>query len=145
MSSDTGSVTINYTPDKQHLSSLKSMEGDSAIAVCSVEVERGTGDDLCLELGIDRIRFLKVLQGFARMLAEGRIDVIQFEYNYMSVYSRTFLKDFYDMPAPTMAIRRLLPNQVEFAEYDFSMDNFTQSNGIAVRADLVEDRAILSR
>lgn len=154
MSNDTGSVTINYTPDNPHLSSLESMEGDSAIAVCSVEVERRTGDDLCLELGIDRIRFLKVdteghdlkvLQGFARMLAEGRIDVIQFEYNYMSVYSRTFLKDFYEMLAPTMAIGRLLPNQVEFAEYDFSMDNFIQSNWIAVRADLVEDRAILSR
>lgn len=154
LSNEAGSVTINYTPDNPHLSSLVSMDGDSAIAVNSVEVERRTGDDLCRELGIDRIRFLKVdteghdlgvLQGFARMITEGRIDVIQFEYNYMSIYSRTFLKDFYDMLAPGMAIGRLLPNRVEFAEYDFAADNFIQSNWIAVRTDLTEDRAALSQ
>jgi FkbM family methyltransferase len=153
LSNETGSVSINFTPENPHLSSLESMDGDSSIAVSSVEVERRTGDALCRELGIDHIRFLKVdteghdlkvLQGFARMIAEGRIDVIQFEYNYMSIYSRTFLKDFYDMLAPTMVIGRLLPERVEFADYDFSAENFIQSNWIAVRADLTEDRAALN-
>jgi len=150
--SDTrGSVTINYTPDNPHLSSLVSMSGDG-LAVTSVEVERRTGDDLCAELGIDHIRFLKVdteghdmavLRGFAGMIAGGRVDVIQFEYNYMSVYSRTFLRDFYEMLAPTMKIGRLLPQRVEFADYDFGADNFIQSNWIAVRRDQLADIASL--
>jgi len=152
MSDGSGTVSINYTPDNPHLSSLVSMEGASTIPVTSVDVERRTGDDLCAELGIDHIRFLKidteghdmsVLRGFAGMIEAGKVDVIQFEYNYMSIYSRVFLRDFYEMLAPGMIIGRLLPNRVEFADYDFSADNFIQSNWIAVRADLVGDIAML--
>jgi FkbM family methyltransferase len=152
LSDAAGSVTINFTPDNPHLSSLVSMDGASTIPVTSVEVERRTGDGLCTELGIDHIRFLKVdteghdisvLRGFTGMIEMGRIDIIQFEYNYMSIYSRTFLRDFYTMLTPAMRIGRLLPDRVEFTEYAPAMDNFIQSNWIAVRNDLVADIASL--
>lgn len=152
MSDGSGAITINYTPGNPHLSSLVSMEGAPSLPVVSVEVERRTGDDLCAELGIDRIRFLKVdteghdlavLKGFAGMIAAGRVDVIQFEYNYMSVYSRTLLKDFHDMLEPGMRIGRLLPKGVEFSPYEIGSENFIQSNWIAVRSDLHADVAFL--
>jgi FkbM family methyltransferase len=149
-----GSVTINFTPDNPHLSSLVSMDGASTIPVISVEVERRTGDGLCAELGIDHIRFLKVdteghalgvLRGFNSMIESRNIDIIQFEYNYMSIYSKTSLRDSYTMLTPAMRTGRLLPDRVEFTEYAPAMDNLIQSNWIAVRNDLFADIDTLSR
>jgi len=40
---------------------------------------------------------LDVLKGATRLIREGRIHAIQFEFNEMNVVSRVFLKDFYDL------------------------------------------------
>ncbi|HEY8815306.1 MAG TPA: FkbM family methyltransferase [Candidatus Dormibacteraeota bacterium] len=39
---------------------------------------------------------LAILKGASKSIAEGKIDVIQFEFNEMNVVSRVFLRDFYD-------------------------------------------------
>lgn len=68
--------------------------------------------------GVDRISLLKIdtegnefriLQGAARLLSEGRIDLIQFEFGEMNVVSRVFFKDFYDLLNPQYRLYRLLP------------------------------------
>jgi FkbM family methyltransferase len=53
----------------------------------------------------------KVLLGAKKLLSEKRIKVIQFEFNEMNVYSRTFFKDFVDL-LYNYDLFRLLPNGI---------------------------------
>jgi FkbM family methyltransferase len=147
MSDQSGIVEINYTPDNSHFSSIEAMEEDLKMDCVKIEVPRKTGGEVCAELGIDHIRFLKVdteghdlqvIQGFRDMITQDKIDVIQFEYNYMSIYSKTFLKDFFSELTPRMKIGRLLRNRLEYFEYSPPLDNFIQSNFVVVRADLAD-------
>ncbi len=77
-----------------------------------------TLDEFCAQNKIDRIDLLKidtegnerrVLEGAARLLSEGRIDCIQFEFNEMNVASRSFMMDFIKL-LPRHRLYRLLPN-----------------------------------
>lgn len=155
LSNEAGMVEINYTPGNSHFSSIETVGKDSSMASEVVEVRRRTGDDVCAELGITHIRFLKVdteghdlkvIEGFRDLIRAGAIDVIQFEYNYMSIFSRTFLRDFFTALAPEMRIARLLRDRIEYFDYAPALDNFIQANFIAVRADLAEgELAFLSR
>ena len=89
---------------------------------------------------------LKVIEGFQSMIDSAQIDVIQFEYNYMSIFSRTFLRDFFAALTPGMRIGRLLRDRIEYFDYAPPLDNFIQANFIAVRSDLAEgELAFLSR
>jgi FkbM family methyltransferase len=147
LSNEAGPIKINYTPENPHLSSLEAVDESGRIAVQTVEVQRSLGDQICAERGISHIRFLKVdteghdlrvIEGFQNLIGSSGVDVIQFEYNYMSIYSRTFLKDFFAALTPTMRIGRLLRNRVEFFDYAPQLDNFIQANFIAVRTDLAK-------
>lgn len=80
------------------LASLYSQGNGSAYTVAL-----STGDLYCEENEIRKIDLLKidveghelaVLRGFGRMLSEGRINAIQFEFNTTNESSRTALKDF---------------------------------------------------
>ena len=147
LSNEMGTVEINYTPGNSHFSSIETIGKDSSMASEVVEVQRRTGGDVCAELGITHIRFLKVdteghdlkvIEGFRPLIDAGAIDVIQFEYNYMSIFSRTFLRDFFAALTPKMRIGRLLRDRIEYFEYAPALDNFIQANFIAVRSDLAE-------
>lgn len=84
-------------------------------------------DTVCREQGVDRIHLLKidtegnelkVLQGAREALAEGRIEVIHFEFNGMNVVSRVFFRDFYQL-LPDFDFYRLLPDEmVAIGAYD---------------------------
>ncbi|MDB5706261.1 MAG: putative methyltransferase [Sphingomonas bacterium] len=155
LSDQAGKVEINYTPGNSHFSSIETVGKDTQMEGQVVEVQRRTGDDICAELGIGHIRFLKVdteghdlkvIEGFRNAIDASRIDVIQFEYNYMSIFSRTFLRDFFAALTPGMRIGRLLRDRIEYFDYAPALDNFIQANFIAVRADLSEgELAFLSR
>jgi FkbM family methyltransferase len=69
---------------------------------------------------IEHIHLLKVdtegheiyaLRGALRLIQRGAIDMIQFEFDRMNTYSRTFFKDFYDL-LPMYDFYRLLPQSV---------------------------------
>jgi hypothetical protein len=62
------------------------------------------GDDFCKENGIESIDLLKidvegaefmVLEGFANMLKNNAIRIIQFEYGYANGDTHTLMKDFF--------------------------------------------------
>lgn len=83
-----------------------------------VKVVATTLDLLCAKYQIERVDFLKidtegcefkVLKGAAGLLARGAVDVIQFEFNEMNVFSRVFMSDFVGL-LPGYALYRLLPN-----------------------------------
>lgn len=115
-----------------------------------VRVKTETGDAYLAAKGIEKILMLKidvegaemrVLKGFKRALAEGRIDVIQFEYNLASIAPRVLLKDFYEFLVPLgYEIGKVFPTYVEFRPYDLHHEDFRGPNFLAVRrarADLI--------
>lgn len=87
--------------------------------VSEVVVQLTTLDSFVKENNIDRISLLKIdtegneypiLEGAKKLLEEGRIDLLQFEFGEMNVVSRHFFKDFYDLLTPMYNLYRLLPN-----------------------------------
>ena len=87
--------------------------------VTEVKVQLRTLDDFTEEHKIERISLLKIdtegnefpiLKGSRRLLEEGRIDLIQFEFGEMNVVSRYFFKDFFDLLNSNYCIYRLLPS-----------------------------------
>lgn len=108
------------------------------------------GDGFCRDHSVDKIAFLKidteghdyhVLEGFIAMLASGGIQVIQFEYNRLNIYTKTLLHDFYALLNPAdaegFAIGRIYPNTVQFKDYSPLDENFIDGNFLAVRRSLL--------
>ena len=96
---------------------------------------------------IDRISLLKidtegteydVLMGGKETLKQGKIDIIQFEFNEMNVYSRTFMKDFVEI-LPKYEFFRLMPYGLyPMGEYRPSTwEIFAFQNIAAIRKDIV--------
>lgn len=78
-----------------------------------------TLDDYCAEHGIAGIDFLKVdvegydlqvLRGARRLLAGGKIGVIQFEFTHINAHSRVFINDFAACLGGRYRLHRLLPH-----------------------------------
>jgi FkbM family methyltransferase len=112
-------------------------------------IETTTLDSFVAEHTIDRIGLLKldtegselqILRGAQLLLDEGRIDLIQFEFNEMNVISRVFLRDFIAL-LPGYTLFRLLPDGLVpiQATPAFLNEIFAFQNIVAVRKGLVGD------
>lgn len=110
-----------------------------------------SGDDYLSSKSISRVDFLKldvegaehlVLRGFAQSIRDARIDIIQFEYGKINIFTHCLLKDFYDhLAASGYVVGKLFPDHVDFREYRLSDEDFTGPNYVAVRrarSDIVE-------
>jgi FkbM family methyltransferase len=78
-----------------------------------------TIDEYCRFHQIDYIHFMKidvegfelsVLRGAKRMILEGKVEAIQFEFNEMNVIGRTFLHDFMTFFGNEFFVYRILPH-----------------------------------
>lgn len=80
---------------------------------------------------------LKVFQGAGETLRQGKVEFIQFEFNEMNVYSRTFFKDIYDLIGKDYAFFRLLPDgMAPLGDYSpLLYELFVYQNIAAVRKD----------
>lgn len=98
--------------------------------------------DFARKNGIDSVDLLKidteggeldVLKGFMDYIREGRIRVIQFEFNDAHVIGRAFFKDFWDA-LPNYSFFRMLPDGlVPIKNYDpLSCEIFAFQNIVAV-------------
>jgi len=108
------------------------------------------GDGFCRERGLEHIHFLKidteghdlqVLAGFECMIADDKVDVIQFEYNRLNIFTKYTLSDFYNMLNEKFTqngylIGRIYPSGVLFKPYSVYDENFIDGNFLAVRAAL---------
>ena len=104
-----GEIEIYDYADKDgssHVSPYKEVltEQHHAIDTVSYRVPCVSLDRYFIDHGVVEIDFIKidtegheisVLRGCSKLLQEGRIGVVQFEFNEMNVISRTFLRDFY--------------------------------------------------
>ena len=75
----------------------------------------------------------KVLKGFAKMLKDSRIKIIQFEYGDMCIDSGFLLKDYFQMlEGHGFVIGKVYPRWIEFKPYTKQMENFVLSNFLAI-------------
>lgn len=110
----------------------------------SVEVEIRVLDDVVTDLELDRIDFLKidtegnelsVLKGASRLLAEGRVGIIHFEFNEMNVISGCFMREF-SLMLKNYRLFRLLPNALlEIEGMPVLTEIFGFQNIVAINRD----------
>ena len=111
--------------------------------VLSSSVPVDTIDHFCSQNHIARIDLLKidteghelqVLLGAKKTLESGKILSIQFEFNEMNIYSRSFLRDFFDI-LYEFNIYRLLPRSLLPINYSSGHEIFLFQNLLAIRKD----------
>lgn len=146
LSDQDGTIEIHTVPGRPELASAHA-DYSKEDGVETMTLDARTGDAECARLGIDHIDVLKVdaeghdlavLQGLSTTLSEGRVDFIQFEYNYATLAAGISLKHFFDFLGPDYLMCRLLPQGLEATGYHFTIDNFGQSNWICVRRAIVD-------
>lgn len=118
---------------------LTELHGAGAVVEHLVDVT--TLDGYCLQKGVSKIDLLKidteghelkVLEGVSKMLIKKDVGIIQFEFNEMNVFSRVFLKDFYDMLHDLVFYRLHHEGIVPLGAYSAFNEVFRFQNIIAV-------------
>lgn len=102
-----------------------------------------TFDVYCTEQNIAEVDFMKVdveghelsvLRGARRMLSEGRVGVVQFEYGGCYIDARVLLKDIWEFVAevrPEYAFYKLFPTRLErMPVYKQTFETFQYSNWV---------------
>ncbi|HSS20766.1 MAG TPA: FkbM family methyltransferase [Pyrinomonadaceae bacterium] len=122
----------SYTVEGQEASVLGSIDQRLPTQVLDVqtqaseEIQVRTIDRFCEAEGIDRIDFLKldveghelsVLRGAQRMLANGAVSMIQFEFGPANIYSRTYFYDFWSLISGAYDIYRIVPQGLALLNY----------------------------
>ncbi len=109
----------------------------------SIEIFTLTLDSFCEENGINRIDYLKidtegnelaVLEGSDKMLSNGNINVIQFEYGGCYIDSKTTLENVYRLlKKHNYKVFRILPDKLfPITDWSSGLENFQYSNYVAI-------------
>ncbi len=150
LSNEPGSLTIYNYGDGSGMNSLyrrEDMEAkNSSLKPQPQEIQLGVLDDYAAENSVERIDMLKidveghelsVLKGATRMLAEGRIGMIQIEYGTSFQLANTLLRDIFEVVAPAgMTGGRITPDGVLKEDgYHARLEDFRLSNWVFARPD----------
>lgn len=147
LSDRSGTVDVRFYPDAPKLSGIDPLGQGLPSATRHASVT--TGDAYCSERGIDSVDLVKVdvegaegkvLEGFSRMLGEGRIASVQFEYGLVNIRTHLLLADFHELfESAGFSVGKVFPNGVEFRSYEIGRDeDFAGPNYLAVRRDREE-------
>jgi len=152
LSSKPGTLEIQECEDNPYVSSVYDVtEYNANASVRKISVPTSTGDVKISELGLERITILKidaeghdfdVLAGFQKAISNGTIDFIQFEYNVFTLLAKRSLREFHHLLSKGYVLGRLLPHGIEVCGYHFIIDNFGQSNWVAIRKNLIDEKFI---
>jgi FkbM family methyltransferase len=142
----------SYTVEGEAQSLISSIDRRLPTQVVAVEVSASeevrvrTLDRFCEEQGVARIDFLKldveghelaVLRGARRLLGEGAVSLIQFEFGPANIYSRTFFYDFWSLLSGGFDLYRIIPRGiVPITYYGEHREVFLTTNYLAVRRPL---------
>lgn len=135
--------TYSDTPSSAHTSAYEDMfrlfhKSDD---LTTVEFQMTTVDRFCKERGIEKIDLLKidteggelqVLKGASGMLSAGRVKVIQFEFGECNVFSRVFLRDFYEVLTGFRIFRLDSNRLIPLPAYEPTNEIFRFQNMIAI-------------
>ena len=119
-------------------------EGTRVQARRIIDVETMTLSAFCDLNAIDRVQLVKcdteghdakVIRGAHPLLLQGRIDMLQFEYNHRWVFGRAYLKDVFDLiEGLPYRVARLLPGGIEtYDEWHPELERFFEANFVIVR------------
>jgi hypothetical protein len=111
-----------------------------------IEIRTTTVSQVCLDYEIDHIHLLKcdteghdaeVIAGALPLLKEGRIAVLQFEYNFRWIYSRHYLRDIFDViHGLKYKLGKVCKDHIDiYPEWHFELDRFFESNYVLIRDD----------
>ena len=80
---------------------------------------------------------LLVLRGAEKSLRDGRIDIVQFEYNWRWLLNHACLRDVFDLISDKpYRFGKLVGNAVEFHDqWHFELDRFFENNYVLIRND----------
>jgi FkbM family methyltransferase len=102
-----------------------------------------TLDDYCATGGVGHIDLLKldvegakldVLRGAAKMLEQGTIGLIQFEFGGCNIDSRTYFQDFWYLLRDSFSVYRIVKDGLWPVDaYRESLERFTTTNYVAIR------------
>lgn len=125
-------------------SGRNSLVANEMAASGTIEVETMSLADFFERQAIERAQLVKIdaeghdlaiLKGARGLLAAGRIDVVQFEYNHTWVFSRSFLKDVFDLvEGLPYKVGRVRPRGVEVLDgWHPEIERFFHANYLLVR------------
>lgn len=120
---------------------------DDPAALPTEVVQLDTLDGYCSDHAIEQIDLLKldveghemaVLRGGRKMLLDGRIKRVQFEYGPCNIDSRVLLRDFFDLFVElNFALYQITPHRLaEVKRYDPRRENFQYKNFAALHRSL---------
>jgi len=142
-----GNATLHYQAPGSGLASLtrRDLEHFGIDFGLSEPVQVTTVDDYCERLGIERVHLLKLdiegheldaIQGARRMLQQGRIDALTFEFGGCNIDTRTYFRDFWKvLHGHGMTIHRITPSGFwhRIDRYDEAHEQFRTTNFVARR------------
>ncbi|MGA3131730.1 MAG: FkbM family methyltransferase [Terracidiphilus sp.] len=129
-------------------------QGESIASLCrqndaqtkTQKVRLTTVDQFCDENGVSGIQFLKidtegqemeVLQGASRMIQEGQIDFIQFEFGDTFLHTPYHFVDFWDYLSNRYVIYRILRHGLaELKRYSHDLEIYKNANFLSIRKSL---------
>jgi FkbM family methyltransferase len=116
------------------------------------EVKNTTIDNFLHDNNINQIDFLKIdtegtefniLKGAINTIKNQKVNIIQFEFNHMNRFSKTFMKDFIKI-LEDYTLFRLLPNSfLELDSHNYKpvhLELFGYQNILAIKKDFYEQR-----
>jgi len=126
--------------------SIASLNRQSNAQTKTQKVRITTVDQFCDENGISRIQFLKidtegqemeVLRGASRMIREGRIDFIQFEFGDTFLHTPYHFVDFWDYLSSRYVLYRILRHGLtELKRYSHDLEIYKNANFLSIRKSL---------
>jgi FkbM family methyltransferase len=143
ISNHVGAGELFYAEQGESFASL-SRQSDAQTKAQKVRVT--TVDQFCDENGVGRIQFLKidtegqemeVMQGASRMIEEGRIDFIQFEFGDTFLHTPYHFVDVWNYLSDRYAIYRILRHGLaELKLYSHDLEIYKNANFLSIRRSL---------
>ena len=141
LSDSAGEATFYSEKDGAGTNSLSSSSGSKSeivkLTTIDIFLEEANIAEVCM-VKIDTEGFdLLVLRGAEKALNAGRIEVLQFEYNWRWLQNHVSLRDVFDLIAgKPYCFGKLVGQTIEFYdEWHFELDRFFENNYVLVRQD----------
>jgi FkbM family methyltransferase len=137
-----------YVPHQ--MAGTSTLHRDASVSYESImEVETATAGEYCRINSIDHVDLFKidtegndfkVIRGALELLRASRIGVLQFEYNHRWIYSRSFLKDVFDLVQDTpYRVAKICSDGLEvYTEWHPELERYFETNYALVHERLIE-------
>ncbi len=141
LSEKVGEATFYSNEDGAGTNSLSPSSGLNAEVVKLITIDRflqQSGIETVSMIKIDTEGFdLLVLRGADKSLHDGRIEIVQFEYNWRWLLNHASLRDVFDLISGTpYRLGKLVGETMEFyEEWHFELDRYFENNYVLVRND----------